>query len=96
MTADRDIVRDLAADLAEIGARPEQEEKIEGWKRCNGLKPHRPMLWITEIPWGEFEDDVDERELRVPRRNDDKHGHTPATAGEGPAPPALQRAPPAV
>ena len=60
MTADRDIVRDLAADLAEIGARPEQEEKIEGWKRCNGLKPHRPMLWITEIPWGEFEDDVDE------------------------------------
>ena len=60
MKADRDVVRRLAAELAEVARRPEQAEKIEGWKRINGLQEHRPMLWITEVPWGEFEDDLEE------------------------------------
>jgi len=57
---DRDVVRRLAGDLVDVAGRPEQQEKIEGWKRINSLQPHRPMLWITEIPWGEFENNVDE------------------------------------
>jgi len=57
---DRDIVRSLAAHTAELAALPVQQERIDGWKRINGLKPHRPMVWITEIPWGEFENDVEE------------------------------------
>ena len=59
-TKDRDTVRALAGRLAELAALPVQQERIEGWKRINGLQPHRPMIWITEIPFGEFENDVDE------------------------------------
>ncbi|MCF7853813.1 MAG: hypothetical protein K9N51_03365 [Candidatus Pacebacteria bacterium] len=59
-TKDRDVLRRLASDIAGIAQLPEQEEKIEGWTRINGLKPHRPMVWITEIPWGEFEHKIPE------------------------------------
>ena len=57
---DRDVLRRLAGETAEIAGRPLQQEKIEGWKRINALQPHRPMLWITEVPWGELEDQSDE------------------------------------
>jgi hypothetical protein len=57
---DRDILRGLAAEVAELAQDPIQIERLEGWKALNSLKPHRPMLWITEIPWREFEDDVAE------------------------------------
>ena len=60
MDRDRNIVRALAGELAELAQQPEQQERIEGWKRVNSLQPHRPMLWITEIPWGEIEQDVEE------------------------------------
>ena len=60
---DRQIVRGLAAELAKIAQQPRQQEKIEQWKRLNSLKPDRPMLWITEIPWGEFENKVEELTL---------------------------------
>ena len=57
---DREIVRQLASELAEIGNRPEQQEKIRCWKALNDLKPERPMVWITELPWGEVDEDIDE------------------------------------
>ncbi|MFN2351068.1 MAG: hypothetical protein ABR497_03895, partial [Kiritimatiellia bacterium] len=38
----------------------EEQEKINLWQRLNSLQPGRPMLWITEIPWGEFEEQVEE------------------------------------
>ncbi len=60
VNSDRDIVRGLAGELAEIASRPCQREKIEGWKKINSLGTHRPMLWITEIPWGELEGKVEE------------------------------------
>jgi len=60
LAADRDVVRRLAAELAAIAGQPEQEAKRAAWRRLNGLDPIRPMLWITEIPWGEFECKVDE------------------------------------
>lgn len=61
MTIDeqRSLIRRLAGELARTAALPEQRGKAEGWKRLNGLKPLRPMLWITEIPWGEFENKVE-------------------------------------
>jgi len=59
-TRDRDILRTLAAEIAELAQDPVQQERIDGWKALNSLEPVRPMLWITEIPWREFEDDVTE------------------------------------
>jgi hypothetical protein len=50
---DRENLRKLAAELAELAARPQEQDKIQGWKRLNSLQPQRPMLWITEIPYGE-------------------------------------------
>ncbi len=60
MSDDRDVVKKLAAEVAEMAAQPIQQEKREGWKRLNSLQAQRPMLWITEIPWGEFEGTMDE------------------------------------
>jgi hypothetical protein len=59
-TRDRDTVRRLAGELAELAQDPIQQQRIAGWKRVNSLQSHRPMLWITEIPWGEFEHKVEE------------------------------------
>ncbi|MFO7821766.1 MAG: hypothetical protein R6V56_06935 [Lentisphaeria bacterium] len=56
---DREIIRGLAGELAEIGQLPKQQEKVRCWKALNGLKPERPMVWITELPWREVEDKVD-------------------------------------
>jgi hypothetical protein len=57
---DRDVLRTLAAEVAALAAQPIQQERIRLWTRLNDLRPERPMLWITEIPWGEFEDGVEE------------------------------------
>jgi hypothetical protein len=54
---DRDILRELAGRMAEIGALPVQREKIEMWKALNRLKPVRPMAMVDNIPWHEM--DVD-------------------------------------
>jgi len=59
-TADRDVIRRLATELAAMAAQPLQAERREGWQRLNSLQDQRPMLWITEIPFGEFEERVDE------------------------------------
>lgn len=55
---DRDILRQLAGETMEVAHQPIQQERIEGWKAINGLRPHRPMVWITEIPWQEVIDDL--------------------------------------
>ncbi len=57
--SNREIVRRLAARIAVVAQQPIQQEKITLWTALNDLKPQRPMLWITEIPWGEFEDRID-------------------------------------
>lgn len=61
---DREIIRRLAGALAEVAAQPVQQERRELWRRTNDLDPVRPMLWITEIPWREFQDGVDELRLQ--------------------------------
>ena len=54
---DRNILRELARQVAEIAALPVQQETIALWKTLNGLKPVRGMVMIDQIPWHEM--DVD-------------------------------------
>lgn len=54
---DREILRALASEVAEIAALPVQRETIAAWKALNGLKPERPMVVIDQIPWHEMEVD---------------------------------------
>ena len=51
---DRDILRRLAEQQAEIAQLPVQREKADLWRRLNDLQPQRPMVWINEIPWHEM------------------------------------------
>jgi len=53
--ADRDVLRPLGGQLAEVAALPVHAEKAQLWRRLNDLKPVRPMVWITEVPWHEMD-----------------------------------------
>ncbi len=61
---DRDVLRGLAAQVAEIAALPIQKEKAELWRRMNDRQSVRPMVWITEIPWHEFSTGNEELEFQ--------------------------------
>jgi len=54
---DREVLRGLASELAEIAALPVHQEKARLWQRLNDLDSARPMVWINEICWHEM--DVD-------------------------------------
>ena len=54
---DTDILRRLAAEVAQIAALPIHREKARLWQKLNDLESERPMVWINEIPWHEM--DVD-------------------------------------
>ena len=60
---DKEVLRHLAADLAEVAALPVHREKAALWRRLNDLESARPMVWMTEIPWHEFRDE-EELQLR--------------------------------
>lgn len=62
-THDRNTIRSLAAELAEIASLPAQEQKRAMWRRLNGLKPDRPMVMIDQVCWNEMNVD-DELTLR--------------------------------
>lgn len=49
MNKDIEILRNLARELAEVAALPEQAEKKRLWKKLNDLSPERPMLVLDEI-----------------------------------------------
>ena len=51
---DRDILRGLAGQVAEIAALPIQKERAKLWTDLNDLKPTRPLVWINEICFGEL------------------------------------------
>ncbi len=61
---DTDILRRLAAELAEIAALPVHKEKARLWQKLNDLESVRPMVWINEICWHEMNVD-DELTLRT-------------------------------
>jgi hypothetical protein len=52
---DRETIRDLAKRVAEVAARPEQEQKRRLWTAHNGLKPTRPLVFCSpEGSWVEL------------------------------------------
>jgi len=55
---DREIVRELAKQVAEIACLPVQEEKRKLWRKLNGLQHTRPMVTIDQVCWNEM--DIDE------------------------------------
>lgn len=62
--ADRDILRRLAGQVADIAALPVHREKARLWRKLNDLESERPMVWINEICWHEMNVD-DELTLRT-------------------------------
>lgn len=61
--ADVDILRALAAQVAEIAALPVQAEKRRLWRQLNARNPTRPMVMIDQVCWNEMNVD-DELTLR--------------------------------
>ncbi len=51
---DREILRRLAGELAEVAALPAHKERARLWTRLNDRQSVRPMVWINEIPWNEM------------------------------------------
>lgn len=52
---DKQILRDLAAKVAEIGHHPRQAERRKMWKRHNALRKTKPMVLVfPEGAWGEI------------------------------------------
>ncbi len=60
---DKDILRRLGGEIAEISTLPIQKENAEIWTKTNSLESERPVVWINEIPWNEMNVD-DELTLR--------------------------------
>lgn len=58
--ADRAVLRRLAAEVAELAARPLETEKRELWYQHNGLAPTRPLVFCDpENGWNEIIRQVD-------------------------------------
>ena len=55
--ADRDVLRALASQVAEIAALPIQEQRAENHARINRLERAKPTIHIYQVPWHEM--DVD-------------------------------------
>jgi hypothetical protein len=54
-SADRAVLRALAARVAALAARPAETEKREAWYALNSLKPTRPLLLVDpENGWNEI------------------------------------------
>jgi len=49
-----DVLRGLAAQVAEIAALPVQEEKRQLWRDLNALRPARPMVMVDQVCWNEM------------------------------------------
>ena len=49
------VVRELAAEVAEIAALPVQDEKQALWRKLNACDPARPMVMIDQVCWNEME-----------------------------------------
>ncbi|MDR1806685.1 MAG: hypothetical protein LBR33_02005 [Propionibacteriaceae bacterium] len=54
--ADRAVLRELAARVAEIAALPEQQETRRLWRVHNDLAGERPMVAFDQVCWSEFAD----------------------------------------
>lgn len=52
---DQEILRTLALEYREIAESPENGERRERAYKINALQAVRPIVWIHEIPWSEFD-----------------------------------------
>ena len=52
---DRAILRELASELAEIAALPDQARTAQRWQRLNDLHSIRPMVRVYQLPWRELD-----------------------------------------
>lgn len=52
---DKETLRRLASEVADIAALPVHREKARLWQKLNDLEPERPMVWINEICWHEMD-----------------------------------------
>ena len=57
---DKDILKRLAGQVAQIAALDIHKEKAQLWTKLNRLESERPLVWINEICWNEmnFEDEL--------------------------------------
>ncbi|MDF1567554.1 MAG: hypothetical protein P1P77_06005 [Spirochaetaceae bacterium] len=65
--AERDILKRLGEQYAEISAHHSHAETADLWRDLNDLQSRRAMVWINEIPWHEMNVD-DELTLRCEGR----------------------------
>lgn len=54
---DRDILRRLAERKVRIASLPVHACTADEWARNNGLRRGKPMVWIDEVCWNEFDDE---------------------------------------
>ena len=54
---DRDVLRSLAIEIAEIAALDVQEETRKLYRAVNGLKMIRPVVLLDELPWNQLNGD---------------------------------------
>ena len=54
---DKQILRELAKQYAELAALPIQKERRDRARDINDLKPRRPIVWLGEVPWHEMDID---------------------------------------
>lgn len=54
---DRDVLRRLAEQKAQIASLPIHRYTADEWARNNSMRPGKPMVWIDEICWNEFPDE---------------------------------------
>lgn len=51
---DKQILRELAREKAEIASLSVHKEKIGMWKKLNSLQEVRPLVWMCDFPWHEL------------------------------------------
>jgi len=51
---DKDLLRALAGEVAEIAALPVHKAKTGLWRKLNDLDSERTMVWVNEICWNEM------------------------------------------
>jgi hypothetical protein len=61
---DKEILRELAKEKKEIGTLSIQGERFKLWNKLNKLQEVKPLVWITEVPWNEFRNEVEDLKLK--------------------------------
>ncbi len=51
---DRDVLRKLAGEIADIAAQPVQAENAKLYRAITALKPIRPVVMVDELPWNQL------------------------------------------